>query len=1155
MRNILTVAKYELLRYFVSPIAYVYLLTFLLLNGSFTLYFGDLFNRGEADLLSMFTYQPWLYLLFIPGISMRLWSEEFRNKTIIQIVTMPVSIASLVWGKFFAAWIFCGFALFLTFPLYLTINILGHPDNQVILLGYGASFVLAGCMLAVSEMISALTKNQVIALVLSVIANLFFFWSGIDYILSFCRLFFSDTIVDVIASFSFLSHFNTLTRGLLELRDIIFFASLIIFCNYTTGLIINFKTSGTSGSLKSTNKSYVLICWICLLIAFFGINISANNLTRKIQFDATQEKIFTLSRETKNVLQNLSEPVLAKLYFSPVLGQRNENLRQHFDTVRILLQKYRDVSKGNFDFKIYYPTFLSSEEDIALANGVQPIPLIDLNQNTLFGMTLEDTLNNVKTIPFFAQSQSDRLEQEITSKIYLLGGKKKTIGIISSVPIFGESENENTLVTSPWEAAHILQEKYNTVTIKEPKDFENNKFDAVILLHPQYLSDNLIEAVKAYSRQGGKFLVFLDPAHEASRLYSITTSQPQSSDLGGLESFWGIKFYKDYVVADLKNSITVDATIDYKENPVFSQDIIQFRIKDDDLNPNHPITKNLNEIMLASASIIMPEPLAYNAGKIKFYPLMKASDISSMMTSKVVIDGLNPQEVLKYFIPDENKKIIAAEVVGLEKDNPFDLIVVGDTDFLYDAFWMEKIGLLERDYITSVYDNVNFLMNALDYLTKDNSLIGLRGKKTRQRKFDAIETMRRLNSFEYKKKEQNIFEQIDNAKRALQTVWSKKNFEERTNFTADELSIIANLRSQLDDYRHQLSDLRYQVYLDINRVANRIKFINIWLLPLVIGLIFFIRALIRAYRHSLKYKMISFDYKLIRLATVCFLILAGGLVSVYISNRSGVDKYEGQTAFPEVMKRINDINTIELKSNKTTLTFSKKDGLWVLQEIPDIPVYQERIRKLLAVIAQAKLFERKSDKVENLALFNLLPIEDSTSRAIHISLKQNDNDIQTFNLGNIDIDLGRGGQAAFMRLDNQFQVWEIEADFIDMDLDWHKWTYANLWDLRYGRLYSPSSNDDEERTLMFLMKQLLNTPIISLEAQPTVTPDFSYKLYVEGGDYVDLDFYSVDDKAYIVYRFDKNNVNEHLKLLAEFLKNKAVRIDKKQMEKILEIIR
>ena len=185
MKNLWIVCKNELIRYFVSPLAYVYLISFLILNGSFAIYFGHFFDRGQADLISMFSYQPWLYLLFIPGISMRLWAEEFRTKTIVQIMTMPISTTALVLGKFFASWIFCATALILTCPFWITVNILGNPDNSVISISYLGSFFIAGCMLSISQTMSALTKNQVSALVLAVVANLVFMLCGLEYILSF----------------------------------------------------------------------------------------------------------------------------------------------------------------------------------------------------------------------------------------------------------------------------------------------------------------------------------------------------------------------------------------------------------------------------------------------------------------------------------------------------------------------------------------------------------------------------------------------------------------------------------------------------------------------------------------------------------------------------------------------------------------------------------------------------------------------------------------------------------------------------------------------------------------------------------------------------------------------------------------------------------
>ena len=406
MRNLWIVTKNELKRYFISPLAYVYLISFLILNGSFALYFGHFFDRGRADLLPMFSFQPWLYLLFIPGISMRLWAEEFRSKTIVQIMTMPVSAATLVWGKFFASWLFCALALVLTFPFWLTVNLLGNPDNGVIILSYAGSFLLAGCMLAISQTMSALTKNQVIALVLAVITNLVFFLSSLEYVLALFRLFLPLSIVDLIASFSFITHFDTISRGLIELRDLVFFGSIIVLFNITSEIIVSFKTSGTSRLLQSSSRKRCIGAFVILLLGFIGLNLLANSFLRNVQYDVTEEKIFSLSPATRTILQNLPQNVTAKLYYSKLLSQRNPEFRTYFDKLRLLMEQYRKISDGKFDYRIYYPEPLSQEEDYALSMGLQPLPVIDKSQAVFFGLILTDSIDNRRVIPNIPDAQS-----------------------------------------------------------------------------------------------------------------------------------------------------------------------------------------------------------------------------------------------------------------------------------------------------------------------------------------------------------------------------------------------------------------------------------------------------------------------------------------------------------------------------------------------------------------------------------------------------------------------------------------------------------------------------------------------------------------------------------------------------------------------------
>ena len=241
MRNIKIIFKRELLSYFATPVAYVFLVIFLALMGSLAFYVGGFFTSGQATLLTFFFYHPWLYLLLIPAISMRLWAEEHKTGTIELLMTLPVSTAEAVLGKYLAAWAFSGIALGLTFPMWISVNVLGDPDNGVIVAGYIGSFVMAGAFLAIGSCISALTKNQVIAFIVAATVCFLFTMSGLELVLNFFRLWAPDVLIDTVASMSFLSHFRAITKGVIDLRDIVYFSSLITLFLFANVAAVDFK--------------------------------------------------------------------------------------------------------------------------------------------------------------------------------------------------------------------------------------------------------------------------------------------------------------------------------------------------------------------------------------------------------------------------------------------------------------------------------------------------------------------------------------------------------------------------------------------------------------------------------------------------------------------------------------------------------------------------------------------------------------------------------------------------------------------------------------------------------------------------------------------------------------------------------------------------
>lgn len=241
MENVKIIFWRELVGYFATPIAYVFIVIFLFLSGIFTFYMGTFYERGQADLVPFFTFHPWLYLFLIPALSMRLWAEERKGGTIELLLTLPITMGQAVLGKFLATWCFIAITLFLTFPMWITVNYLGDPDNGVIFASYLGSLLMAGAFLAIGACISAVTRNQVIAFVVSVVVCLLFVLSGFPLVINFFSAWAPDFLVQLISSFSFLSHFNAISKGVIDLRDVIYFVSLIVFFLFVNAILIEYK--------------------------------------------------------------------------------------------------------------------------------------------------------------------------------------------------------------------------------------------------------------------------------------------------------------------------------------------------------------------------------------------------------------------------------------------------------------------------------------------------------------------------------------------------------------------------------------------------------------------------------------------------------------------------------------------------------------------------------------------------------------------------------------------------------------------------------------------------------------------------------------------------------------------------------------------------
>jgi ABC-2 type transport system permease protein len=244
IRNIWAVAKRELHGYFAMPVAYVFIVIFLLMVGFFTFMAGGFFERNEASLISFFMWHPWLYLFLVPAVGMRVWSEERRQGTMELLLTMPITTWQAITGKFLASWLFLGLGLVLTFPVWITANYLGNPDNGVIVCAYIGSALMAGAYLAIACMTSATTRNQVIAFILSVVICLFLILAGWPPVTRLLDTLDWQWLTNLAAALSVMTHFEAFQRGVIDFRDLVFFLSLIGFALFTTGVIIRSHRAG-----------------------------------------------------------------------------------------------------------------------------------------------------------------------------------------------------------------------------------------------------------------------------------------------------------------------------------------------------------------------------------------------------------------------------------------------------------------------------------------------------------------------------------------------------------------------------------------------------------------------------------------------------------------------------------------------------------------------------------------------------------------------------------------------------------------------------------------------------------------------------------------------------------------------------------------------
>ena len=865
------ICRRELTGYFTSPLAYIFIIIFLLLTGFFTFAappFGNFLSTNEASLSnSFFSFQPWLYLILVPPIAMRLWSEELKSGTVELLFTMPISIAEAVIGKFLAAWIVIGCSLILTFPYVITVNWLGSPDNGIIIAGYLGSWLLAGSYLSIGCMTSSITKNQIISFIFSIVICLILALAGHPSITDFFTSWAPAWTTTILGKLSVYSHFYAIQKGIITFGDVLYFVSIIVFALSSTYLILKVKNA-TRGK-----QFFSAIGMLALLIVLININFLSEKT--QLRYDITQDKLYTLSKSTKNILAGIKQPVTIRFYTT----RSNDMpipLRLYANRVDNLLQEYVRNSH-NIVLERYNPIQDSDAETSALMDGIKA-QATRSGDKFYFGLTIS-SLDHNTTISFLSPVNEQTLEYDITRSIYdVIHPKKPIVGIISSMPVMGGLSgfmSSKYTQKPPWIFVQELRKVFNVEKLAYNTDHIDKSIDVLMVIHPRNLSLETKFAIDQYLLRGGKLFIFVDPycfAAEASSQeshFSKKIPEPSASSLPKLFDAWGIKFSqaKEVVIAPDNAYHALNDPLS-KEHPA----ILNLTM----INRKDIVMAGLNKINVIFAGAFTGEPkkglketvLLKTSPQSELYKDFSYKVLASELTQTFVSDKKPADLIVKLSgifhtafpkgLPNKNK-LKGAEYTngsGTNKDlsislKPSSVILVGDADMLFNPFCVTVQKVYDKTVIDVINSNLRFVQNAVDNLSGDQNIINIRARGTVKRNFSKIEKFYQEAKKKYKSKITPLENQLQQTEKYLNKIQSEKTKDQQLVLTEKQLKAIQKFRKIEKRTKKELITVRKKLRNEIYTIKLWIEIINITLIPFLLALFGIALSLIKRRKKSL----------------------------------------------------------------------------------------------------------------------------------------------------------------------------------------------------------------------------------------------------------------------------------------------------------------
>jgi len=608
---------------------------------------------------------------------------------------------------------------------------------------------------------------------------------------------------------------------------------------------------------------------VLAVVLFLAVNVLSNRL-QSTRLDLTDNQLFTLSEGTANILRGLQEPVHLRLYLSEKLATGLPGISSYAVRVRELLEEYRRLASGKLQLSVIDPEPFSEEEDRAVGLGLQGIPVNDGTSTFYFGLVGTGSTDEEQVIPFFQPDREEQLEYDVTQLIHQLANpRQKVVGLLSTLPMTGMPGMQfmqQQAGSEPWVVYDQMQQSFEVRSLEAEVDVIPEDVDVLMLVHPKALSDRTLYAIDQFVLNGGRLLAFVDPVAEGDTARAMGMGGPAGSDLGPLLEAWGVAYDSGKVVADLRNSKKVrfnhsarSAVVDY---PVWID------VPPENFDRDDVITSQLDVLTFATAGALS----AAEEAQTEFASLISTGPEAHTYDASRMGPMLDPRDLLRDYRAD-GQYTLAARLSGnvktafpegrpekpaeesaepdaaqpeqpeealpehiAESVEPVNVLLVADTDVLQDRFWVQVQNFLGNRIALPSAANGSFVVNALDNLSGSNDLISVRNRGTSDRPFTRLRVLQQQAELRFLEKERELQARLQEAEQKLLDLQRRKQGTGELLLSAEQKAEIARFRDEKVRVRKELRQVQHQLRKDIDALESQLKFANIGLVPMLIGI-------------------------------------------------------------------------------------------------------------------------------------------------------------------------------------------------------------------------------------------------------------------------------------------------------------------------------